>query len=77
MTVKIRMVGVGKKLLGGAVGVMTVVRDIARHAAWYVRYQVDGTAREEERATARDARPRPARVPPCAPWPAACVPAAR
>ena len=48
MTVKIRMVGVGKKLLGGAVGVIAVVRDVARHAAWYVRYQVDGTAREEE-----------------------------
>ncbi len=47
MTVKIRMVGLAKKLLGGAVGVLVVVRDVAQHAAWYVRYQVDGTAREE------------------------------
>jgi len=29
-----------KKLLGGAVGVLS-------HAAWWVRYQVDGTARED------------------------------
>ena len=47
MTVTIRMVGLAKKLLGGAVGVLTVVRDVAQHAAWYVRYQVDGTARDE------------------------------
>jgi hypothetical protein len=48
MTVKIRMVGLGKKLLGGAVGVLTVARDVARHAVWYVRYQVDGTARDDD-----------------------------
>ena len=40
MTVKIRMVGPVKKLLGGAVGVLT-------HAAWWLRYQVDGTARDD------------------------------
>jgi hypothetical protein len=40
MTVKIRMVGAVKKLLGGAVGVLS-------HAAWWLRYQVDGTARHD------------------------------
>jgi hypothetical protein len=30
-----------KKLLGGAVGVLS-------HAAWWVRYQVDGTARQDD-----------------------------
>jgi len=38
-----------KKLLGGAVGVLAVVRDVVRHATWYVRYQIDGTPREEDR----------------------------
>ena len=40
MTVKIRMVDPVKKLLGGAVGVLI-------HAAWWLRYQVDGTARDD------------------------------
>ena len=30
-----------RKLLGGAVGVLS-------HAAWWVRYQVDGTVREDD-----------------------------
>jgi hypothetical protein len=38
------MVGAMKKLLGGAVGVLS-------HAAWWVRYQVDGTAREDDADT--------------------------
>jgi len=29
-----------RKLLGGAVGVLS-------HAAWWLRYQVDGTSRED------------------------------
>ena len=37
----------GGKLLGGAVGVLAVARDVLRHAAWYLRYQVDGTPRDE------------------------------
>jgi len=37
----------GRKLLGGAVGVLAVVGDVVRHAAWYVRYHVDGTPRRE------------------------------
>jgi hypothetical protein len=38
----------GKKLLGGAVGVFAVAGQVVRHAAWYLRYRVDGTSREEE-----------------------------
>ncbi len=48
MTVKIRMVGVAKKLVGGAVAVLVMTRNVARHAAWYVRYRVDGTSRDDE-----------------------------
>jgi hypothetical protein len=43
------MVEVAKKLLGGAVGVLAAARDVARHAAWYVRYRVEGTAHDDER----------------------------
>ena len=32
--------GAVKKLLGGAVGVLA-------HTAWWLRYQVDGTARDD------------------------------
>jgi hypothetical protein len=39
-----------KKLLGGAVGVLSLTVEVVRHAAWYVRYQVDGTPREEKQA---------------------------
>jgi len=34
------MMGAVKKLLGGAVGVIT-------HAAWWLRYQVDGKSRND------------------------------
>jgi hypothetical protein len=37
-----------KKLLGAAVGVLSLTVDVVRHAAWYVRYQVDGSPREEK-----------------------------
>ena len=37
----------GKKLLGGAVGVVVVAGQVVRHAAWYLRYRVDGTSRDE------------------------------
>jgi hypothetical protein len=46
------------KLLGGAANVLAVARDVVRHAAWYVRYQVDGTPRDEEGARRRERRPR-------------------
>jgi hypothetical protein len=42
-----RMVGPGKKLLGGAVGLLTLGREMVVHAAWWLRYQVDGTASED------------------------------
>jgi hypothetical protein len=46
----------GKTLLGGAVVVLSTARDLAGHAAWWLRYQVEGTARDDE-----DARPAPER----------------
>ena len=36
------------KLLSGAAGVLAVARDVVRHAAWYLRYQVDGNPREDQ-----------------------------
>ncbi|MGI8845153.1 MAG: hypothetical protein ACR2HC_03095 [Thermoleophilaceae bacterium] len=47
MTVKIRMVGTLKKLLGGAAGVLAAGGDVVGHARWWLRYQMDGTARDE------------------------------
>jgi len=44
------MVATVKKLLGGAVGALELGRDAAGHAAWWLRYQVDGTVREEDRS---------------------------
>ncbi len=49
LPITVRMPKMGKKLLGGAVGVLAVARDVIRHATWYLRYQVDGTPREEDR----------------------------
>ena len=40
--------GVAKTLLSGAVGAVALARDLARHASWYVRYQLDGTTHDEE-----------------------------
>ena len=40
--------GVAKTLLSGAVGAVGLARDLARHASWYVRYQLDGTTHEDE-----------------------------
>ena len=36
------------KLVGGIVGAVT---GIARHAVWYVRYQVEGVTRDNTRET--------------------------
>ncbi len=47
----------GKKLLGGAVGVVAVAGQAVRHAAWYLRYRVEGTSRDETPET-RAGRPR-------------------
>ena len=35
-----------KTLLGGAVGALALGREVAGHAAWWLRYQVDGSARD-------------------------------
>lgn len=45
-----------KTLLGGAVVVLKTARDAAGHVGWWLRYQVEGTAREDE-----DAPPSPRR----------------
>ena len=47
----------GKKLLGGAVGVLAVAGQVVRHAGWYLRYRVDGTPRDERpKASVRGSR---------------------
>ena len=45
------MIGTGilKKLTGGAVGVLDVARAGAGHVRWYVRHQMTGAARDEDR----------------------------
>jgi hypothetical protein len=46
-----------KGLAGAARGAAAVSANLARHAAWYVRYRVDGNSRAQEarkRARARD-----------------------
>lgn len=40
-----------KKLLGGAVGALALGREVAAHATWWLRYQMDGTAREDARTS--------------------------
>jgi hypothetical protein len=45
-----------KTLLGGAVVVLGTARDVASHAAWWVRYQVEGTAHDDEDAPAAPKR---------------------
>jgi hypothetical protein len=47
MTVKMRMVDPVKTLLGVAGGVLRFGRDVAGHVGWWLRYQVDGAARDE------------------------------
>ena len=44
------MIGAGaaKTLVGGAVGVLAAVGAAARHVGWYLRYQADGTAHDDE-----------------------------
>ena len=41
--------GVAKKVLGGAVSALELAYGAARHAVWYVVYQVDGRARDAEK----------------------------
>jgi hypothetical protein len=44
-----------KKVFGGAVGALGLALAAVRHAAWYVSYQVDGIAREDEPTGSRRA----------------------
>ena len=44
---------VAKKVLGGAVSALELAYGVARHAVWYVAYQVDGRARDAEEREAR------------------------
>lgn len=37
-----------RKLVGGAIG---LIAGAARHAVWYVRYQLDGQTRDDENGT--------------------------
>ena len=36
--------GIAKTLLSGAAGGAAAIGQVTRHLAWYLRYQVDGTA---------------------------------
>ena len=45
-----------KTLLGGAVVVLSTTRDLAGHAAWWLRYQVEGTAHDGEDSPATPER---------------------
>ena len=48
-----------KTLLGGAVVVLGTARDVASHAAWWVRYQVEGTTHEGDEPPAARKRSSP------------------
>jgi hypothetical protein len=37
-----------KKVLGGAVGALTLAAGVARHVAWYVGHQVEASPRDAE-----------------------------
>ena len=42
-------VAMARKLLGGAVGALSLAADVARHLAWYVGHQVSGRPRDPDR----------------------------
>jgi hypothetical protein len=37
----------GRKLIGGAVGAVSLAADAVRHVLWYVSHQVSGSARDK------------------------------
>jgi hypothetical protein len=51
------MVATVKTLLGGAVGALALGREVAGHAVWWLRYQVDGSTRDEAVHTATENPP--------------------
>lgn len=50
---KVTVTSMAKGLAGAARGAATVTANAARHAAWYLRYRVDGNTRAQH---ARDHR---------------------
>ena len=46
-----------KTLLGGAVVVLVTAREVASHAGWWLRYQVEGTAHDGDDTPAAPKRP--------------------
>ena len=42
-------VAMARKLLGGAVGALSLAAGVARHLAWYVGHQVSGRPRDPDR----------------------------
>jgi hypothetical protein len=42
-------VAMARKLLGGAVGALSLAAGAARHLAWYVGHQVSGRPRDVDR----------------------------
>jgi hypothetical protein len=42
-------VAMARKLLGGAVGALSLAAGVARHVAWYVGHQVGGSPRDADR----------------------------
>ena len=40
--------GVVKTLVAAAVGGLALAREVVGHAGWYLRYQVNGTTREDD-----------------------------
>jgi hypothetical protein len=47
-------VAMARKLLGGAVGAISLAADVVRHLAWYVGHQVSGRPRDADRDRDRD-----------------------
>jgi hypothetical protein len=41
-------VAMARKLLGGAVGALSLAADAARHLAWYVGHHVNGSPRDRD-----------------------------
>jgi len=44
------LLAMGRKLLGGAQEAIGIADAVARHVIWYLSYQIDGTARDDEYA---------------------------
>jgi len=47
-TPDIMAAGMTRRLLGGAFQAVTLTAGVARHVAWYLNYQMDGNARDDD-----------------------------